>query len=172
MKYLAIPSWANTFLSPLKKEKKPDSGSFFDPEGKPIEYPKDRPWWDESSWNEDFGKDDDTKKKWEDWNTKPKQKNDTKVVTRGDKRPLDDRDINPEYPIKDIDKTSEEVANYMIDKAPVYFGDDYLYFRDYKSGKISREEFSKRLQVSNMEKRKELEKLMPIYNETLKHAYE
>ncbi len=64
-----------------------------------------------------------------------------------------------------------EVAN-KIPHIPVYFGDDYTYFKAYKNGKVSRDEFSKRLQVSNMEKRKELEKLMPVYNETLKHAYE
>jgi G3E family GTPase len=60
----------------------------------------------------------------------------------------------------------------MINKSPVYFGNDFNYYRDYKSGKIGRGDFEKRLHISNLKQRKEIDKNMSIYNETLKHAHD
>jgi hypothetical protein len=83
VKYFAIPSWGNTFLSPLKKEVKTDPKGFFNPEGKPIDYPKDKPWWDRDAWRENYGDTDENKKKWDEWKTKPTQTTPLpKVVTR------------------------------------------------------------------------------------------
>lgn len=60
----------------------------------------------------------------------------------------------------------------MIDKAPVYFGDDYKYFQLYKAGKIDRKQFVERLKLSNENQKSQIEKVLPIYEETLKHAHD
>lgn len=180
VRYFAIPTWSNTFLSRLRVPDKninifdiTKGDNFVDHDGKPIEYPKDQDWWNKDTWKENYREDEDNKKKWEDWDKKTdKGIKKPKVVTRWDKREIDDRDLNPDYPSQHKNKNSSEMTDYMIDKAPVYFGDDFKYFQLYKSGKINRADFSKKLQFSNEHQKKQIEKVLPIYEETLKHAYE
>ncbi len=166
LQYIGIPTWKNTFLSRLHTD-------LVDDTGKPITPPKDQWTWIDNSWKEDVI-DQDKKKRWQDkkdqkWPEGKEEK--LNVVTRGDKKEIDARDVNPDYPEAIIEKSEEEVINYTIDKAPAKFGDDQKYIAMWKAWKITRTALSELIRGSLSHQKTELKQFLPAYEGALESAY-